>query len=571
MKWVNTVSGLAMMLAIVGCGGGDNAAGSSTTIATSSAPTDASATRSATRSAGPGVNGGNREDLLPAGYLARSLPEIAAAIADGSVSAEALVSAYLERIDMIDKTGPTLNSIISLNPDALEQARALDAARANGDIKGPLHGVPILLKDNIESADNMPTTAGALVLKDNVTGRDSPLAAGLREQGAIILGKTNLSQWANFRSQDSMSGWSALGGQVKNPHMLDRNPCGSSSGTGAAIAASLAAGGVGTETNGSIICPSNVNGIVGFKPTVGLVPQDLIVPISSSQDTAGPMTKTVRGAAMMLTAMARGGTGVDYAAGLDANALSGLRVGVMNFARGGNGDITAAFDQALADLEAAGAVLVEIDDFEPAADGFFGKAYDVLKYEFKATLNDYLANAAPAVEARTLSDVIAFNKEHAAVELALFDQSIMDQSVDLGPLTDDDYTTARDAVQAAARKNGIDRLLTENNVEVLVGPSGVIAPRVDPINGDVWPQWAGAGYLAAIAGYPNLTVPMGNVHGLPIGISFMASGGEDAKVLSIGYAYEQATSHRIDPTFLPSAEARPEIGPSMGPAIVDTP
>ena len=423
--------------------------------------------------------------------------------------------------------------------------------------------MPILLKDNIESLDAVATTAGALALKDNITGRDSPLVAGLRAQGAVILGKTNLSQWANFRSNDSMSGWSALGGQVKNPHMLDRNPCGSSSGSGAAIAASLAAGAVGTETNGSIICPSNVNGIVGFKPTVGLVDQQYIVPISSSQDTAGPMTKTVTGAAMMLNAMATGDAATDYVMALDANALDGLRIGVMRFAEGSNADIIEHFNAALEEMEAAGAELVEIEEFTPAAENFFGKSRDVLNYEFKATVNHYLANAAPAVTTRSLDDLIAFNAEHADIELALFDQSIFEGANEKGGLEDEEYITARDDVKAAAGRDGIDKLLGDNNVDILVSPSGPVAPRVDPVNGDVWPSWAGGGYLAAIAGYPHVTVPMGTVHGVPVGISFMGAKDTDAAVLSYGYAYEQRTMHRADPQYLPGAEARPEIGPAM--------
>ncbi|MEO0320775.1 MAG: amidase family protein, partial [Pseudomonadota bacterium] len=328
------------------------------------------------------------------------MPTLAAKLRGGDITSEALVSAYLARINAIDRAGPQLQSVLTVNPDALRDARALDALLADGTVKGPLHGVPILLKDNIESADAMATTAGAMVLKENVTGRDSPLVAGLRASGAVILGKTNLSQWANFRSNGSISGWSALGGQVRNPHMLDRSPCGSSSGSGAAMAASLAAGTVGTETNGSIICPSNVNGIVGFKPTVGLVSQQYIVPISSSQDTAGPMTKTVRGAAMMLSAMAQDGADtLDYSAGLDAGALDGVRVGVLRFSVGDNADIAATFDKALEVLKAAGATLVEIEEFSLDTEDFWTKSRNVLYHEFKATLNDYLAQAAPAVTA----------------------------------------------------------------------------------------------------------------------------------------------------------------------------
>ena len=503
------------------------------------------------------------ESYAAEGWTAKTLPEIAAALDAGETTSEALVEAYLQRIEHIDHAGPTLQSVLAINPQALEDARASDARRAADEALGPLDGVPILLKDNIETKDPIATTAGALALKDNVTGRDSPLAAGLRAQGAIVLGKTNLSQWANFRSNDSMSGWSALGGQVRNPHMLDRNPCGSSSGSGAAAAASLAAGAVGTETNGSIICPSTVNGIVGFKPTVGVISQQHIVPISLSQDTAGPMTKTVTGAAMMMNAMATGGDGADYVARLDADALSGARIGVMNFARNENNDINGLFDAALADIEAAGATLIEIDDFDLKAENFWGKAFDVLKYEFKATVNDYLADAAPAVETRGLDALIAFNEANADVELALFDQSIFTASEALGDLDEDDYVTARDAVQSATRENGIDALLSEYEVDILVSPSGVIAPRVDPVNGDVWPSWAGGGYLAAIAGYPHATVPMGTVHGLPVGISFMGAKDNDANVLSFAFAYEQATMHRVDPQYLESAEARPEIAAAM--------
>ncbi len=502
-------------------------------------------------------------DYTAHGLLAKPLPEIAAALQSGEVTSEALVSQYLKRIEEIDRAGPTLQSVLALNPDALTEARARDAKRAAGDALGPLHGVPVLLKDNIETRDNIATTAGALALKDNITGRDSPLAAGLRDAGAIILGKTNLSQWANFRSNNSMSGWSALGGQVRNPHMLDRNPCGSSSGTGAAIAASLAAGGVGTETNGSVICPSNVNGVVGFKPTVGLVPQHYIVPISSSQDTAGPMTKTVMGAAMMLNAMASGPAATDYVAALDVNALDGARIGVLRYAQGSNNDIITHFDAALADLKAAGAILVEIEEFELQGESFWGDAYDVLKYEFKATLNDYLADTPATVTVRTLEQLIAFNEANADVELALFDQSIFVESQAMGGLDDPAYIEARDNVQSATRENGVDALRAQYEVDILVAPSGPVAPRIDPVNGDVWPDWAGAGGMAAIAGYPHLTVPMGTVHGVPIGFSFIGAKDKDAAVLSYGYAYEQATHHRAEPQYLKDAEAREEIAAAM--------
>ncbi len=494
------------------------------------------------------------------GWIAKTLPELADALGSADVTSVELTQAYLARIAAIDDAGPRLQSVLFVNPDALRQATASDARRARGEALGPLDGLPILLKDNIEARDPMPTTAGSFALIDNVTGRDSPLVANLRAGGAVILGKTNLSQWANFRSNQSLSGWSSVGGQVRNPHMLDRNPCGSSSGTGAAIAASLAAGGVGTETNGSIICPSNVNGLVGFKPTVGLIAQEGIIPISPSQDTAGPMTKTVRGAAMMMNAMAPGGT--DYVAALAPDALGGVRVGVLRAAHGTNPDIIARFDASLDVMEAQGAELVEIAELDLPAD-FWAKALLVLEYEFKESLNRYLATAAPTVTVRSLADLIAFNAANADVELALFGQDILEASEALGPLTDEAYLEALASVQSATRQNGIDKLLAAHGVDVLVAPSGPVAPRADPVNGDVWPDWAGAGHFAAVAGYPHLTVPMGDVHGIPVGLSLMGAKGSDERLLAMGHAFEIAGPMRVAPRYLPSAEDRPEIRQSM--------
>lgn len=498
----------------------------------------------------------------PTEWLRKTLPEQAAALRAGDVSAEDLIQAYLNRIDAIDRSGPTLQSVLTINPDALADARAADAKRAANEPLGALHGVPILLKDNIESKDAMATTAGAIALKDNITRRDSPLVAGLRDAGAIILGKTNLSQWANFRSTGSLSGWSALGGQVKNPHMLDRNPCGSSSGSGAAMAASLAAGAVGTETNGSIICPSNVNGVVGFKPTVGLVPQDYIVPISSTQDTAGPMTKTVTGAAMMLTAMAVADEKTDYAATLDDGALAGKKIGVLRYTLNDSADINSTFETALKALEAGGATLVDIDSHDPDVPDLGRKSFDLLKYEFKETLNAYLADTPPEVTVRDLASLISFNSASER-EMALFDQDLMDQSEAFDDLTPEEYVSVRADVLRANQDNGIDKLLADYDVDVLVSPSGVVAPRVDAINGDVWPRWSGGGSMAARAGYPHATVPMGTVHGLPIGISFIGAKNDDAGILSVAYAYEQATQERVDPGYLASAHDRPEIAAAM--------
>tara|TARA_R100000365_G_C2745966_1_gene75038 strand:+ start:419 stop:1963 length:1545 start_codon:yes stop_codon:yes gene_type:complete len=496
------------------------------------------------------------------GWTAKSLPELAESLKAGDISAEALTLAYIERIQAVDQSGPTLQAVLSLNPDAMDQARALDAKLMAGEPVGLLHGVPILVKDNIETRDQMPTTAGSLALESNFSERDAPLIAALRAEGAIILGKTNLSEWANFRSNTSMSGWSALGGQVRNPHMLDRNPCGSSSGSGVAAAASLAAGTIGTETNGSIICPSTVNGVVGFKPTVGLVSQEHIVPISSSQDTAGPITKTVEGAALMLTAMATGEAKTDYVGALDMQALQGKRIGVLRDAEGDNPHIRALFEDALSEMEKAGATLIDIKGPDMPGE-FWGKSYTVLLYEFKATLNAYLATTPNTVTHRTLKDIIAFNTENAVTELALFDQSIFDAAEAKGGLDSEDYIAARDFVQAATRENGIDRMLTDNNVDALVAPSGPFAPRVDPVNGDVWPDWPGAGFMAAVAGYPHLTVPMGTYRGIPTGISFIGGKDDDAKILSLGYAYEQLSQKRAEPQYYQTAEDLPEISTAM--------
>ncbi len=504
-----------------------------------------------------GASQNQQSDYKPSPLLSKTLPELSALLQSGEVTAAELTQAYLARIAAVDRAGPRLQAVLALNPDALEQAQALDKKREAGEVLGPLHGLPILLKDNIESADNLATTAGSLALKHNITGRDAVLTAGLRTSGAVILGKTNLSQWANFRSNSSMSGWSALGGQTRNPHSLDRNPCGSSSGSGAGVAASLAAGAVGTETNGSVICPSNVNGIVGFKPTVGLVSQLGIIPVASSQDTAGPMTKTVRGAAMMLAAMDN--VEVDYSAQLNAKSLSGTRIGVMRFVQGNNANIHARFNAALEVLKSQGAVLVEIEEFSRGVDSYGAKSTAVLEYEFKHDLNEYLATTPKTVKTRTLEQLIAFNEDNAGLELALFDQSIFISAQSRGPLSEKEYRDARAEILRATGKNGIDKMMADNTVAVLVSPSGPLAPRFDPVNGDVWPNWAGMGSLAAVSGYPHITVPMGTVRNIPIGLSFMAGKGQDAEVLSYGYAYEQASQMRATPKYLRSVEDDPEI------------
>lgn len=484
------------------------------------------------------------------GLTAQTLPDLVAALDTRAVTSTTLTQAYLDRIDAVDRKGPRLQAVLALNPDAMAQAKASDTRRAAGETRGPLDGVPILFKDNIETLDPVATTAGAIALKDNITGRDSPLVAGLRAQGAVILGKTNLSQWANFRSDESISGWSALGGQVRNPHMLDRSPCGSSSGSGAAVAAGLTAGAVGTETNGSIICPANVNGVVGFKPTVGVIAQDYIVPISSTQDTAGPMTKTVRGSALMMDAMSTDGSS-GYVAALNADSLQGRRVGVLRFAEGSD-KVASRFNVGLAAMEAAGAELVEIESFEREADNYGRDSYGLLQWEFKATLNAYLADSPADIPVRSLEELIAFNIAEPR-EMALFDQSIFDASNARSSLDDPDYRAAKASVLRTTGARGIDALMADHNVDMLVSPSGPISSRVDPINGDTWPDWAGAGYLAAVAGYPHITVPMGAVHNVPLGFSIMAGAGQDAEVLSYAYALEQASMGRVEPGYLRNA------------------
>lgn len=466
-------------------------------------------------------------------------------------SSQTLVRQSIDRINAIDRNGPTLQSVLSINPDAMEIAKSLDAERAEGNLRGPMHGIPVLLKDNIETKDDLPTTAGSWALIDNKNGRDAPLAAKLRDNGAVILGKANLSQWANFRSEDSVSGWSAVRGQVRNPHALNRSPCGSSSGSGAAVAAGIVAAAVGTETNGSIICPSAMNGIVGFKPTVGVISQELIVPISSTQDTAGPMTLTVKGAAMMMDAMTENDG--SYVAALGSIDPASTRIGVLNFAIGGNSGVQVNFKAALKDLEDKGFTLVEIDEWEPG-EGFGKASYDVLKYEFKATLNDYLASTTDAVKTRSLTELIEFNKNDSR-EMAVFDQSIFDASEALGDLTSEEYVTGRTQVLKATRQDGIDKLMADNNVDFLMAPSTAPTFLVDHVYGDTYPGGTGAGWIAAIAGYPHITVPMGTYKGLPTGLSFMSTSGEDKKVVAMGYAYEQVSGGlRVTPTFRPSVE-----------------
>lgn len=487
--------------------------------------------------------------ISDADVVGMTLEDVVTALETGALSSAALVESYLARIESVDRRGPTLNAVIAINPDAMARAAESDARRAAGNAKSRLDGVPVLLKDNIESLDPMATTAGSTALIDNVTGRDSPLVASLRSSGAIVLGKTNLSQWANYRSTKSVSGWSSVGGLVKNPHVLDRQACGSSSGSASATAASLAAASVGTETNGSIICPSQVNGVVGLKPTHGLLSIEHIVPIAATQDTAGPITKSVAGAALLLDGM----TSWDYGFfdGLDANVVKGMRVGVMNFSLNDNPRLTSAFEEALGALEGLGAELVSIDEFA-RDDGFWQSSDIVMKAEFNTYMTEYLASSPADIPVRSLAELVEFNQAQASVEQAIFDQDIFVSALEATSLDSESYQRALSVVKAATRENGIDLLLSQYDVDILVGPSGPVSPRVDVVNGDVWPAWAGAGSLAAVSGYPNLTVPMGDIAGVPVGISFMSGNGTDQLLLSVGLAFEQAKQASRSPTFKPT-------------------
>jgi amidase len=462
-----------------------------------------------------------------------------------------------------------LNAVIAVDPTAAGQEQAF---RASGRPYTDVAGEPVLIKDNIEMAGPLPTSAGSLALANNVTNRDAPLVARLRAAGAIIIGKTNLSEWANIRSNHSISGWSAVGGQTRNPWALDRNPCGSSSGSGAAVATGIVDLAIGTETDGSITCPAAINGIVGLKPTVGLVSRTHIVPISHSQDTAGPMTKTVAQAAALLTAIA----GTDpadpataeaethksnYAASLDANSLRGKRIGVMRFASGFGTDT--AFETALAILREKGAVLVDIKKFDDSAIG--KNELPVLLTELKADLAKYLQGSPANIPVRSLADVIAFNNAHQREEMALFGQETFEQAEKTKGLDDPAYKKARHDSFMAAGPNGIDKLLKDNNVVALVGPTMPPAWKIDAVNGDQ-SSGGGAGSLAAVAGYPHLTVPMGLTKGLPVGLSFIGPKWSEQLLLNLGYAFEQARGPFPTPKLYRSIEESPEVAPLLEPA-----
>jgi amidase len=489
----------------------------------------------------------------------QSIDQLQAMIAKGTTS-EAITRAYLARIAAMDRAGPKLRSVIAVTPDAVAQARASDARRKAGRMLGPLDGIPVLIKDNIETKE-LPTTAGSLALKDNMTGRDAPLVAELRKAGAVILGKTNLSEWANIRSNNSMSGWSAVGGLVRNPYALDRTSCGSSSGSGAAVAASFAPVAIGTETDGSVVCPSSMNGLVGLKPTLGLVSRTHVVPISHSQDTPGPMGRSVKDVAILFSAMVaadpadtatkdaakyRG----DFTKGLSPDSLKGLRVAVLR------PDMPAAmkpvYDAALAVLKSAGAVLVDVQ--QPKLDGAGDAEFEVLKVELKADLDAYLATTPEAVTTRTLDQVIAFNEANKAAEMPFFGQETFIAAAKTRGLADAEYLGARAKSLRLAGTEGIDAMLKKADATILVEPTYGLPWLSDSVSGDHF-DGPSASELPAIAGYPHLTVPMGLAKGLPVGLSFIATAYGDQAVLNAGYAYEQASHARVAPRYLPVADA----------------
>ncbi len=483
----------------------------------------------------------------------------------GRYTSEALTRMYLERIRQLDKRGPHLNAVIELNPDALAQAAAMDRERRAGHIRGPLHGIPIVIKDNIDTGDRMMTTAGSLALAGEPAAKDAAVVQRLREAGAIILGKTNLSEWANFRSAKSTSGWSGRGGQTRSPYALDRNPCGSSSGTATAIAANLAAVGVGTETDGSIVCPASGAALVGLKPTVGLVSRSGIVPISHTQDTAGPMTRTVADAAAVLGAMAGADPAdratatasehieSDYTKFLDAKGLQGARIGVARKRVTGYSPPTdEVFEQAIKDLRRLGAEIVDPADIGSVGD-YEDAELEVFLYEFKIDLNQYLATRT-GVPIHSLKDAIEFNEKNKRREMPYFGQDLFLKSEAKGPLTDEAYLKALDKCQKLSRE-GIDEVLKKLRLDAIVMPTGNPPWVIDLVNGD---HFVGSSSTpAAVAGYPTITVPMGFVYGLPVGLSFVGTAWSEPVLIRLAYAYEQGTRHRRPPKLQPTADLRP--------------
>jgi amidase len=501
----------------------------------------------------------------PFELLEATVDDLQKGMESGRWTARSTTEAYLARIEALDRRGPELRSLIEINPDALAIADELDRERRSKGRRGPLHGIPVAIKDNIDTHDRMTTTAGSLALESSIPPQDSFIAEKLREAGAIILAKANMSEWAYWRGLRATSGWSARGGQCRNPYALDRNPCGSSSGSGVAASANLAALTIGTETGGSIMCPSSINGIVGIKPTVGLWSRSGIIPISHSQDTAGPMTRTVRDAAILLgpltgvdprdprTAASEGRSYKDYTRFLDPNGLKGARLGVTRNFPGFDDRVLALFNRALEDMKARGAVLVDPANLPHTDTGSVFEELPtlVLDFEFKAGINAYLEGLGPEVKMKSLEDLIAFNEANRDREMPFFGHERFLSSQARGPLTDPEYVKAVATIQSLTREEGIDALVRQHQLDAIVAPTSGPAWLTDHVLGDRLDGGFSAG-PAAIAGYPDITVPMGFVSGLPVGISFFGLAWSEPKLLAIAYAYEQATKHRKVPEFLPT-------------------
>lgn len=491
----------------------------------------------------------------------KTIGELQIAMERGEYSARELTRLYLERIEELNLRGPELRAILEVNPDALEIASALDEERKGKGSRGPLHGIPVVLKDNIDTHDRMTTTAGSLALEGSIPLHDSFVAAKLRAAGAILLAKANMSEWANFRSERSSSGWSGRGGQCRNPYCLDRNPCGSSSGSGVATAANLCAGSIGTETNGSIVCPSNANGVVGIKPTVGLISRSGIIPISHSQDTAGPMTRTVADAAAMLSALtgvdpgdpvtesSARYIGADYSNSLSLEGLRGARIGVGRRYFGFHEKVDELMEEAIKEMERAGAIIIDPADI-PSHEELKGAPYEVLLFEFKADLNAYLRRLGPDAPARNLEELIAFNERNSDREMPFFGQEVFLKAQERGSLSSEDYLKALELTQRLSREEGIDAVMNQHQLDAIVAPTGGPAWMTDLVNGDH--GLGGSSSMAARAGYPNISVPAGFVHGLPVNVSFIGRPWSEAKLISIAYSFEQETQARRPPEFLPT-------------------
>ncbi|MDE2927206.1 MAG: amidase [Acidobacteriota bacterium] len=524
--------------------------------------TAAAAAPAACRTEPPQETRANPPSVAPFELDEVSILDLQRRMDSGQETARSIAEKYLLRIEEIDGRGPSLRSVIEVNPEALAIADSLDRERRESGARGPLHGIPILIKDNIDTADRMTTTAGSLALEGSVAQRDSFVASKLREAGAVLLGKTNLSEWANFRSTRSTSGWSGRGGLTRNPYALNRNPCGSSSGSGVAASANLCSAAIGTETDGSIVCPSTANGIVGIKPTVGLVSRTGIIPISQSQDTAGPMARTVADAVAVLGALtgvdpadphtpaSQGRSHADYSRFLDPSGLRGARVGLVRRLLGFHPDVDRIVEEAVAAMRTQGSVVVDPVDI-PTWGRWSESEREVMYYEFKAGLNAYLAGLGGSRRVTSLKDLIRFNEENADREMPYFGQEHFIQAQAKGPLTDKRYRDALARNHRLSREEGIDRVMDEHRLDALLAPTGGPAWVTDLVNGDSYGGGSSGG--AAVSGYPNVTVPAGFVHGLPVGISFFGRAWSEGKLIRLAYAFEQATQARRAPQFRPAA------------------